>query len=339
MSIATQNLIAVTPGGDITDDMIAGYYVFYSIPEEPVALNKVRKAFKDNGLDVDRLPKARRPEHVMQDACTKAARVVQNGHRVEIRAQRVGRTKAKRQDGSDGTFEIYQMTKHVQDLSNRVVDHEKDLRVMYDFEHGELVFEPLAPVEEVYDIIKDIQDYYDAHQQRLPGRGVRTIMRHYIEAAGAEHLRDGVYFIARKNRISTSSKLYAHHGTEIDGADFINAVHATLRQLYGREPEFHPIPCINDEGQRAFLKRKFVENCADDCKSFRDECIELVAGKDQRERGFRTDLRARLVQRRKEMDLRRQKFAEILGETLEELDRDMGLADKALAKFLSEADL
>ena len=55
MSPKTKNLVAVTPGGDITTDMLAGWYLLYSIGELSVPLSRVRKAFKDHGLDPDRL--------------------------------------------------------------------------------------------------------------------------------------------------------------------------------------------------------------------------------------------------------------------------------------------
>jgi hypothetical protein len=66
--------------------------------------------------------------------------------------------------------------------------------------------------------------------------------------------------------------------------------------------------------------------------------VELVNGKDDRKRSFRTDVRTGLIAKRQDLNARRQQFAEILGETLEELDRDMALADAALVKFIEEAD-
>jgi hypothetical protein len=333
---ATRNLVAITPGGEITADMLAGWYVLYSIPEQPVALSRVRKAFRENGLDESRLPKERRPEHVMMDACTKAQRITSNGHREEIRAQQVGRNE---------NFVIYQMTRHVHDLKqNRVIDHEKVLRVLYSFETDELIFEPLSgnAQADVQELVDEIQSYYEAHRSRLPGRSVRTYLRHYIESAGAERIRDGAYFIAKTHKIRRHGKsteaLADFHGETIDGAGFIASVKGALAQVYNGQPDFHDIPCVNDEGQRAFLKRKFMENCAEDLKEFRDECMGLVGGKEDRKRAFRADKRTGMVARRAEIVSRREKFAEILGETLSELERDMKLADQALAKFLTAAD-
>ena len=332
MSPATKNLVAVTPGGDITTDMLAGWYLLYSIGELSVPLSRVRKAFKDNGLDPDRLPKERRPEHVMMDACTKSQRISQNGVREEIRAQQVTR---------DEHFVIYQMTRHVHDEANRVIEHPKALRVLFSFEDNSLAFEPLegAGMVDVQGLADEIQRYYDEHQSRMPGRSVRTYVRHYIEEAGGERIRDGAYFIAKTHVLGSGSKLREFHGDTIDGAGFIESIMGALGQIFQTStPDVHDIPCVNDEGQRAFLKRKFIENCAEDAEQFRNDCMELIAGKEDRRRAFRSDKREGLVARRKAMDERRAKFEAIVGEEIGELNRNLKLADQALAKFLVEAN-
>jgi hypothetical protein len=333
MATRTAHLVAVTPGGDITDEMIAGYYSWFSIPEDLIPLAKVRKAFKDAGLDVDVLPNERRPEHVVQEACRRVERVEQNGHRVEIRAEQVDR---------NSTELVYQITRHVQDKANRVIDHPKALRVVYTFDGGRLGFEALdnAAMSDVQALADEIQDHVSKNATKMPGHKLRTIIRHYLEDAGAENMRGGsggVYFLPKVNPIPTWNRLYKHHQNAIDGNWLLDAMMAVLTTIYGTKADMHKLPCVNDDGQRAYLKRKFMENCADDLKSFRDECVELVADKDKRVRGYRADLRDRLINQRAQMDARRAQFADILGETLDELDRDMKLADKALAKFISEA--
>lgn len=344
MATATQNLVGVDASIVPVEEWVGSYF-WYSIPKDSIALTRARKAFKDAGLDPAMLPTERRGEHVAMDACSSVQGVRSNGHREEIHADKVVR---------DGHFLIYQITRHVWDEQNRLIEHPKALRVLYDFESESLSFEALggASIDEVAHLRDEIQTYYDKHGSRLSGHNFRTILRHYVEAAGAENMRGqsgGIYFLPQTNRLSDMQdpksgeyyhKLRGFHGPVIKGDEFIAQVKAALTAIYGRAPEWHRIPCINDEEQREFLKRKFLENCAEDLKTYRDECLELVKSKKegQRIRGFRSDKRDGMIRRRVEMDERRKKFAEILGETLEELDRDMSLADKALAKFISEAD-
>lgn len=320
-------LIGVTPGGEITDEMLVGGYFWYSIGDAMVPLATVRAAFEDAGLDVSRLPEERRPEHVAQEACRCVEETRSNGTRIVIRAEQVDR---------DKHFLIYQITRHVQDKANRVIEHPKALRVLYSFDDGSLSFEQVDAGEQVDGLQARIQAHFDANQAKMPGHKLRTILRHYIEEAGAENMRGksgGVYFIAKNNPLPTISKLRPHHGDSIDGFSFLAAIQKMLGSVYGTV-DTHIVPCVNSEGERDFIKRKFIENCAGDLKEYRDELVELVATKDKRIRGFRADAVTNLVNRRKAMDERKAKFASILGETMEELDRDMKLADAALAKFM-----
>lgn len=333
MSTSTQNLVAITPAGVLTDDYIAGHFFWYSIKEQPTPLPRVRKAFKDNGLDESRLPTERRPEHVFQEACRKVEGVVTNGHRVETRAEQVMR---------DSYTLVYQITRHVQDKENRVIEHPKALRATFRFDDATLSFDPLddATMEDVQPLVDAITAHYESGSTQVPGSKLRTIVRHYVEAAGAENMRGesgGVYFLAKSNPIPSWSKLASYHGNVVAGGEFIQRVRMMLEDIYGTAPNFHAIPCIDDEGQREFLRRKFIENCTEDLKTFRDECLGLVKDKDKRSRGYRSDKVTSMVNRRRELDMRRAKFAEILGETLEELEQDMKLTDKALGTFVSEA--
>jgi hypothetical protein len=334
MAIMTPtNLVAITPGGVITDEHIAGFYFWYSIEELSQPLAKVRRAFRENGLDEERLPTERRPEHRMQEACKSVEGVTSNGHREEVRAQQVDRT---------GGHLIYQVTRYVQHKESRTIEFPKALRVTFSFDTGDLTFEPLenATQADVQGLIDQISAHFGQSGEQMPGRKLRTIVRHYVEEAGAENMRGtsgGVYFMAKENPLPAWSKLHAYHGDLIEGGEFIQRVRMMLEDIYGTAPNFNVIPCINEEGQREFLRRVFIENCSKDLGLFRDECLDLIKGKDKRERAFRQDKLTAMVQQRKEMDMRRQKFAAILGETLDELDANMKLADSALSQFLQEA--
>jgi hypothetical protein len=324
-------MLAVTPGGSVTDDMLAGFYLWYSVSDQMVPLSTICSAFDRAGLDVSRLPEERRPEHVAQEACRSVEEIKTNGRRITVRAELVDR---------DRDYMIYQITRAVQDKENRVVEHPKALRVLYSFADGSLSFEALDPGEAIDDLQSRIQTHFNANMAQMPGHKIRTLLRHYLEEAGAENMRGtsgGVYFLAKVNPLPVGSKLRTCHGEVIDGQKFLDAVMAMLTEIYGAA-DMHVVPCINDEGQREFLKRKFLENCAGDLKEYRDELIELVKSKADRKRPFRMDMRSNLIMRRQQIDARRVKFQEILGETLEELDQDMEIADKALATFIKEAD-
>jgi hypothetical protein len=337
MSAVARTPTALLPVATIGDGHLAGEYFWYSIEEAMVSLRKLRVAFTENGLDATRLPAERRPEHVAQEACRKVARVTSNGHREEIRVEQIDRN-------PDAL--VYQITQHAQDRANRVIRQPLALRVLFHFETAELSFETLwldgATPADVQELIDEITAHFTAGQTQIPGRKLRTIVRHYVEEAGAENVRGpsgGVYFIAKHNPIPTWSKLCEHHGASIDGSVFIQQIRMMLEDVYGAAPNFHAIPCVDDEAQREFLKRKLIENCSEDLESYRNECVALVRGKDSRARGFRADRTATMVNRRKEIEMRCQKFAALLREPLQELEGDMALADRALTELLQEASM
>lgn len=324
-----KNHVAVTPGGPVTEEMLAGAYLWYSIPDPVVSIARVRRAMRAAGLDDSRLPKDRRPEHVVQEACRRVEGTFTNGARTVIRAEQVLHA---------GGELVYQITKHVQDTAKRVVDHPRALRVTYVKSTGELKFEPIdrTPRREVRDLEEKIQEHFENNSTKIPGHRLRTILRHYIEAIGAENMRGNsgaVYFMPKRNPLP-EGKLRDFHGAEVDGMAFLDSVEQMLVGVYGY-PEFHRVPCINDEGQRGYLQRKFAENCDADLEAYRDELIELV--KEKRSRGFRRDLVNNLIERRKQIDARREKFETMLQVKMTELDTNMKLADQALRKFL-EAD-
>lgn len=326
---ATRNLVAVTPGGDITEDMLAGEYIWYSIPEDMVPLVTVRRHVKTVGLDVERFPKERRLEHVAQEACRKVEGVYQNGKRTEIRAEMVVRNNVEM---------VYQITKHVQNKEGRVIDHPKALRVVFNYKKNDIDFEPLAKSradrEEIAEIWRRIREHFDSNASKMPGHKLRTILRHYIEEVGGENMRGrsgGVYFMPKTNP--------QKDGSVIDGREFVGQVVGLLTLLY-KVPDVHRVPCVNDEGQRAYLKQKFIENCSEDLEEYRENLLDLVASTTdgRRKRGFRRDKVNNLVAQREAIEERRAKFADILQDELKELDRNMKLADAALRKFLTETE-
>lgn len=318
---AKKNLVAVTPGGDITEDMLAGEYLWYSIRDEMQPLAKVRKAFKDNGLDVDRLPKARRLEHVFQEACRLVEQRTQNGSTVEIRAEQVLQT---------GTEVVYQITRHVWDTENRLIEHPKALRVTFGKGDASLKFDRLEGADE--GIEEKIRNHVEKNATKIPGHKLRTVLRHYIEHVGAENMRGNagaVYFMPKVNP--------QKDGDVIDGREFITNILAMLRQVYGTV-DAHRVPCVNDEGQRAYLEQKFVENCSEDVEAFRDKAIALAESKIQRARGFRKDAIENMISARERLDNRKAKWEKILGREIQSLEQDMKLADAALSQFLQAAD-
>lgn len=332
-----KNLVAVTPGGPITDQHIVGYYTWYSISDEMKSLERVRREFRAAGLDVDRLPKSRR----LADVAAEAVRKIEHGPRrngtiVETRVEQVVNT-------SDEI--VYQVTRHVWDMAKRQIDHPKAMRVVFEKDTGEFTFEPLDRGQEIDGLEEAILANFEANTTKIPGHKLRTILRHYIEDMGAESMRDGgaIYFLPKQVRVSkrvvekdvNDDEIVRREVTELHGGEFLDKIRTMLTAVYGKTT-MHVIECIDDAGQREYLEERFIENCETDLEEYRDELLELIATKDKRTRGFRKDLVNNLIERKLQIDERRKRFEDMLGGTIGRLDKNMELADAALQKFLTE---
>lgn len=64
-----RNVIAVTPGGDLTLDHILGWYAVSSIPDAGVSASKLRRAWIQAGMEPNLVPKNRKAVHAFQVAC------------------------------------------------------------------------------------------------------------------------------------------------------------------------------------------------------------------------------------------------------------------------------
>lgn len=323
MPQAPTNVVAVTPGGALSEEHFLGFFFWYNVPEELKAGTTLRRAATNAGLPEDLLPKERQPFHVAQEAIRHVEGDRSNGVRRRVVVHEVVHTGAKL---------VYQVTLQIWDRENEAIEHEKSMRVTFDKVRGEFTaFDPLdahayselRPLEEV------IREYYAKHRSWLPGHKVRTIVRHYLEGLGAENMSDSgrsaVYYVTK------------------DCEEDLKSVKEFLQVYDGKKGHtkggLHMVPVVNDEGQREMLKRKFLENCEQDLAEYRDRLVKLVKDQGDRKRGFRADMLANIQQQRREFQERKARFEAVLNDTLGELDQSMGLADKALTKLLQEAEV
>lgn len=318
------NLVAVTPGGAITDDMILGDYFWFNVPGEMKAASTVRHNWRDAGLDLDLLPKARTPYHVAMEAIRQVEGDRSNGRRRRVTVGEVSHTNESL---------VYQVTLQVWPEDEAVIDYEKSMRVTFDKATGEFAsFEPLDP--EAYSQLRHledaIKDHYAKHRSWFPGDKLRTIIRHMLEDAGAENMSDS----------GKSAVYYITHDKE----DLLKSVRTFLNSTYKgtrthTRGNLHYTSVINDEGQREMLKRKFIENCDEDVRAYRDRLLDLVKRSVETGKGFRSDLVHNLKEERNAINERRARFEAVLNDELSELDQSMGLADRALTKLLQEAEV
>lgn len=317
-----KNAVAVTPGGAVKDSMIAGYVTMFTIPDDAVSAQTLMRTWAALDLDIDLLPPTRRAADIFASACrsvetTGAKRRDEDGHlRTIITVDAVMETPSE---------SIYQIGRRVVDRNERVVDHEKAMRVTFnktsiDDQADPIRFDPLEP--EHYAALAGLEDqiraFFEKNQTKVPGYKIRSVLRAYMAKLGATNLRrkaGGVYFVPAA------------------GKETLEGIGQALDKLYGDRADLHTIPLVNDEGAREMIRKHFTINAMGQIDDLMAKINEAVSG--DRVRAIRSDFLGNVAEQRRDITALRNQYSELLqseltdlGSKIEDLDAMMDkLAD------------
>jgi hypothetical protein len=237
---------------------------------------------------------------------------------------------------------VYQVSRVVRDLNERVVDYPKALRVWFSKVTGDIKFKPLGevPRSEVLPIMEGIQDAFDKNAKTVTGSKVRTLVRHYIKdesdtgwvhektgkrygqqvGLSGENLRGkagGVYFVLAKYE------------------DQIEALAQMLDQLYkphGRAYLMH-VPLADSATEREMIRRRHVANSIEGMDEAMSDVRNLL--REGREREVRENVVKHHYQVLERMRRRAAQYNEALREEQEDVEARMDLLHKQLRKLMS----
>jgi hypothetical protein len=305
------NVVAVTEGGAITLDMILGEVVFYTVPDAPVKVAKVRQVMESLGLETERIPEARKAVDVFQDAVRRVEGKRRNGTIIETKVDPVM---------EDKSISVYQVTRLVRDTEQRVIEHPKAMRVSFDKTTHVITVEVLETeaAEALSGAEEAIRDYYAANRATLPGQKIRNTIRGYLEDLNAENLRPsgGIYFVARR-----------HHDELVKLRDF-------MAELYGDGGLFHLIPLANDETQREMLEKRFLVNTMEAI----DEAMKRYADRlKDSSKTVRKDMIEQAAKDRAALGSKIAEYRELLGFELTSVDQKVQLLDQQILKLTEKA--
>lgn len=320
---AVKNAVAVTPGGSVTPDMIAGYVTMFTIPDQPLPSLRVLRTFAKHDLDTNLLPPARREGDVFASACrsveTTGGKTTSAAHKLVVTVDAVM---------DDPSAIVYQIGRRVVDRSARVVEHEKAMRVTYDktadaANPGDgMLFEPLDPAH--YAALAPLEDeiraHFAKHTSTVPGYKVRGVLRTYMGVMGATNLRGkagGVYFVP------------ARHKETIDGLT------EALADLYGEDADLYTIPLVNDEGAREMVRKHFTVNAVGQVEELMAKLAEALTG--TRQRAIRKDFITGVVERRREIATLRNEYSALLKTELHDLGSKIEDLDEQIEALALEA--
>lgn len=313
MARVPKNVIAVTPGGEITKDMILGFYALFYIPDQPVSAAKLRKLWLAEGLDENLVPRNRRAVNAFQVACRS----------VETRRHSVG-SNAEAEIKVDEVTEtnevcVYQITRMVRDRDERVIEHPKAMRVTFSKDTETIKFEKLdrAAAQALGTIQDDITEHFEKNAKKLPGSKVRAAIRAILDQMGATNVRKksgGVYFCPKEG-----------HAT-------LESLQSVLSGLYDDVAELHLIACANAEGERAMIAKHFTVNVKDEL----NELMADVATRLREGTGIRADRLKNIVNRRREIEGHAARYRALLDDNLGDVDEAGRLLDEQIEELVTK---
>jgi hypothetical protein len=243
--------------GTIPEEYIAGTLTTTSVPDRSIDSEQLRQLLTQHGLDSSLVP-AKRPEVFdFQNACrsveTRRGVRAPKGHRTQITVGEVVTNSAE---------SVYQITAEVRDETNRVIEHPKGMRVVYDkaVAQNPIRVEPLEAFATMDpDLEARVRAHFDTHRGKLPGAKVREILRTLFRSINATVWSKGVWFVG------------------IQHASTLAAMEATLTGLYGTDSEFHTIPMLNTKGVKRILGEKVIAHVRGDAGKLMAEIGEQLS--------------------------------------------------------------
>jgi len=304
-----RNVVAVTPGGQITKDMILGFIAMCQVPNAPQSIAKLRRLWLAEGLDDSLIPKERKPVNIFKMACRS----------VETRrSEALKSTEVKVDEVLENENEcVYQVTQLVRNKDDKLIEHPKAMRLTFNKRTGTIEHDALD--KKTYRALKfiaqQVQDDFERNSSKVPGAKIRRAIRATLRDQHATLIQNkGVFFVPTAGKVS------------------LDSIDNVLKGLYGDggDAELFVIPCANDDGERAMIARHFQGNVADHIDGLLAEItMRLKAGKE-----VRKDRRESLVTERRKLNEAVERYRDMLDDKLLVVGEKIRLLDNGLEELL-----
>lgn len=304
-----RNVVAVTPGGNITNDMILGFIAMSQIPNAPQSLAKLRRLWLAEGLDESFIPKQRRMTGVFQSACRS----------VETRrSEALKETEIKVDEVLENEAEcIYQITLLVRDKAEKLIEHPKAMRLTYNKRTGSIEDEPVDD-KKAYKALKPLADKvredFDKNSTRLPGSKIRRAFRRTLRDQHSTFIQNkGVFFVPKA------------------GKPTLDSLQNVMQGLYGdTSAEMFVMPIANDEGERAVIAKHYENNVTDQI----DQLLAEITMRLKTDKPARGDRKETLVAERRRISEGIERYRSMLDSKLLVADEKVRLLDNGLEELL-----
>ncbi len=305
-----RNVVAATPGGQITTDMILGFIALCQVPNAPQSIAKLRRLWLAEGLDASLIPKQRKPVHAFQAAC----RSVETRRTESLKVHEV-----KVDEVLENEKEcVYQITRLVRNKDEKLIEHPKAMRLTFNKATGEIEADPLD--KKTYRALSTLEDgvrfHFEQNSNKMPGSKIRRAIRATLRDQHATLIQNkGVFFVPKAGKITLDS---------------ISNVLAGLYAADAGAAELLVIPCANDQPQRDIIADTFQSNVADEIDGLLAEIsMRLKSGGE-----VRKDRRESLVGERRRLNEAIERYRDMLDDKLLVVGEKVRLLDNGLEELL-----
>lgn len=318
MATATKMKDMIAVGTTKTKIPILGFITWFTVPDQSISLTKLKRTLAMNGLDPASLPKSSRPVHTFQRSCRSVEGKHRNGTVTEIKVDEVNETQ---------TDCVYQITRLVRDLAERVIEHPKAMRVTFEKSTEKITFDPLGgvPRGDLLELMEGIQDFYDQNSSKVTGPKVRSLVRSYLNgdlmATNLKGRSGSIYFVP------------------FPGKETLDAIADTLEELYKDKAYLHTIPMADAIGEREIVRRHHVEGCIDEIDEALAATTRLVKSQDTRDRNIRSNVVAHHWTKLQEVSKKITAYNEILEDEQDDLELKLDILKDQLRKLEDAAAL
>lgn len=301
---------------------VLGYVVWFSVPDRPVSVTRLRKKWLVSGLDPRPLPDDPRELYLFQRAMREqeGRQRLANGSVIETDVKDVL---------ENGEHCIYQISRVVRDKDSRVVGYPKALRVIYDKAAKEMKFEPLGevPSAEVLPMVESIQDYYENNAKMIEGSKVRTVVRNFLKADSSEQA--GIVGLSGENLRGKGGGVYF---VPAKFKDELESLEQALDELYPDHAAYlYSLPMADGEGEREIIRRHHLNNTKAEMTDAAADVAKLL--RSDRKHAVRSDVAAHHWQKLRALQRRAAEYKALLKDENEDIDAAAALLEKQLEKL------
>lgn len=298
-----------------------GYLTWFSVPDEPISLRRLKQVLMIHGLPPSLAPKDQKAINTYK----RTMRAQEGRHRENgiVRETDVRLVVETPEDC------VHQISTIARDYDERVVDHPKALRVVFNKTTEDINFNPLKgiPRSEVIPMMEAIQDFYDKNATKVTGARVRGITRNYlrgepdesrgVEGLSGENLRGkggGIYFIPARN------------------VDQLTALAEALDEMYHGRAYLHAIPMADSATEREIIRRHHIANARSEMKESMARIKGLLSA--DRERAVRSDVVANEWAQFRALQRRAAAYSSILKDEQDEIEDMAAILKRQLDKLI-----